>query len=106
VSECEARYPDEFRTFQRFDADYQIPEGESRAENLARVVDWLQEAHRYQRVLAITHGGTIDFLYRMATGIELHGGARIYSASNASLSVFKVRWPQVELVAYDIRLVA
>jgi len=106
ATECEIRYPDAFRSFQQFDADYQIPNGESRAQNLARVLHWLQEVHQYQRVLAITHGGTIDFLYRMAMGIELHGGGRIYSASNASLSIFDVQWPRLVLVAYDARLVA
>jgi 2,3-bisphosphoglycerate-dependent phosphoglycerate mutase len=105
-SECEARFPDEFRAFQRFDEHYQIPKGESRAQNLARVLEWIQAIRRHQQVLAITHGGTIDFLYRMARGMDLHGGSEIFSASNASLSSFNVDWPQVELVAYDARLVA
>jgi hypothetical protein len=39
-----------------------------------------------------------------ARGIDLHGGAQIFSASNASLSAFNVRFPDVELVAYDTRL--
>jgi probable phosphoglycerate mutase len=106
MSECEARFPDEFRAFQRFDEHYQIPKGESRAQNLARVVDWIQAIRGHQEVLAITHGGTIDFVYRMARGMELHGGTEIFSASNASLSTFIVEWPQVDLVAYDVRLVA
>jgi len=104
--ECEQRFPEEFRAFKRFDADYQIPSGESRAQNLARVLEWLREAGMYQRVLAITHGGTIDFLYRLGRGIDLHGGAEIFSSSNASLSIFSVQWPRVELIAYDRRLVA
>ena len=105
-SECEVRFPDEFRAFQRFDEHYQIPKGESRAQNLARVLEWLQAIRRHQRVLAITHGGTIDFLYRMARGMDLHGGNEIFSASNASLSTFNLEWPQIELVAYEARLVA
>ncbi len=103
-SQCEQRFPSEFAAFQRFDAHYQIPRGESRAQNLARVLEWLQEAATHQRVLAITHGGTIDFLYRLARGIDLHGGAQIFSASNASLSAFNVRLPDVEFIAYDTRL--
>ena len=100
--ECERRYPADFAAFQRFDADYQIPQGESRASNLARVLDWLEEVAGYRRVLAITHGGTIDFLYRMASSNALHGGAIIFAASNASVSSFQVRWPRIELVAYDV----
>jgi 2,3-bisphosphoglycerate-dependent phosphoglycerate mutase len=103
-AECERRYPVEFAAFQRFDADYQIPGGESRASSLARVLNWLEEIASYRRVLAITHGGTIDFLYRLARGIELHGGPTIFAASNASISSFEVRWPDIELIAYDVPL--
>jgi probable phosphoglycerate mutase len=64
-AECQRRYPVEFAAFQRFDSDYQLPDGESRASNLERVLGWLEAVATYRRVLAITHGGTIDFLYRM-----------------------------------------
>jgi 2,3-bisphosphoglycerate-dependent phosphoglycerate mutase len=105
-SECEARYPSEFAAFQRFDADYQMPKGESREQNLARVLSWLHDIESLGSVLAVTHGGTIDFLYRMSTGRDLHGGSEIFSASNASLSIFGVTWPQVRLISYDTGLVA
>lgn len=62
AQECRERYPDEFRAFMEFDADFRIPGGESRAQNLARVMDWLSEAARHEEVLAITHGGTVDFV--------------------------------------------
>jgi len=104
-AECEARYPDEYRAFRRFDAEYRPPDGESRAEHLARVVAWLQATRTHRRVLAITHGGTIDFLYRLACAIDLHGGPSLFSASNASLSTFVVRWPDLELVEFDAPLV-
>jgi broad specificity phosphatase PhoE len=77
---------------------------ESRASNLERVLNWLEEVASYRRVLAITHGGTIDFLYRLAQGIELHGGPTIFAASNASISSFEVRWPDIELIAYHVPL--
>ena len=105
-AECERRFPEEFNAFLRFDAAYQIPEGESRAQNLSRVVEWLRGIATHERVLAITHGGTIDFLYRMASGIDLHGGSQIFSASNASMSSFSVQWPQVQLISYDVSVVA
>ena len=101
-AECERLFPVEFAMFQRFDADYQIPQGESRASNLQRVLGWLEEVATHRRVLAITHGGTIDFLYRMATSIPVHGGPIIFGASNASVSSFEVRWPRIELIAYDV----
>jgi probable phosphoglycerate mutase len=103
-AECERRFPVEFAAFQRFDADYEIPEGESRSANLARVLDWLEEVAVHRRVLAITHGGTIDFLYRLATSNAVHSGRRIFAASNASVSSFEVHWPRIELKAYDVQL--
>jgi broad specificity phosphatase PhoE len=98
--ECRARHEQHFLRFLEFDADYRIPEGESRAENLARVFDWLQDARRFERVLAITHGGTIDFLFRMATGHSLHGGTEIFSGANAAISELEIDWPSVRLVEF------
>jgi broad specificity phosphatase PhoE len=66
------------------------------------VLDWLESVASHRRVLAITHGGTIDFLYRLATGSALHGGPSIFAASNASVSSFEVAWPSIRLTAYDV----
>ena len=104
AEQCRERYPHDFARFLEFDESYRIPEGESRAENLARVMSWLEEAIRFERVLAITHGGTIDFVYRLATGHTLHGGAEIFAGANAALSEFDVEWlaerPAVRLVEF------
>ena len=100
AAECTARYPEEFARFRAFDADYAAPNGESRAQNFARVADWVRDAAVVPRVLAITHGGTIDFLYRLAVGIALHGGDRIYSGDNATLAIFDIDWPNVRLVDF------
>jgi len=106
AAECAARYPAEFARFRAFDADYAVPNGESRAENCARVVAWLRDAADRRHVLAITHGGTIDFLYRLSVGMALHGGDRIYSGGNATLAIFDVDWPNVRLVDFDAPLVS
>lgn len=102
AEECRTRYAEAFADFSRFDAEPAIPGGESRAEHLARVLSWLEEAATRQRVLAVTHGGTIDFLYRMATGSPMHGGSEIFGAENLSLSIFKVIWPDVKLEAFSM----
>jgi broad specificity phosphatase PhoE len=81
-----------------------VPDGESRAQNFERIVAWLRDIAAHRDVLAITHGGTIDFLYRLATGIALHGGDRIYSGNNATLAIFEVDWPNVRLVDFDAPL--
>lgn len=100
AEECRARHPEDFARFLEFDETYCIPAGESRADNLARVRSWLDEATRFGRVLAITHGGTIDFLFRLATGHSLHGGSEIFSGANAALSEFEVEWPLVRLLEF------
>jgi broad specificity phosphatase PhoE len=99
--ECRERFADDFAQFIVFDAEYRIPGGESRAENLERVMSWLREVGALRSVLAITHGGTIDFLYRLATGHPLHGGTEIFSGSSASVSEFEVDLPQVRLLGFD-----
>ena len=99
--ECRAQHPREFAAFQKFDADYEIPEGESRAQNHKRVLDWLSETTAHRHVLAITHGGTVDLIYRLASELPLHGGDEIYASENASLSSFEVSWPDVRMLEYS-----
>ena len=106
-AECEERHAEAFAAFRKFDADYRIPRGESRAEHLARTMSWLSDVAHHSTALAIAHGGTLDFLYRMATGHPLHGpgeGFGIFATANAALSVFEVNGPRVELVEWDKRL--
>jgi broad specificity phosphatase PhoE len=102
--ECEERFPNEFRMFRAFSEDFIIPDGESRGAHAARVLSWLGDALRYQRVLAITSGGTIDFVYRLSTKQPLHGGDRIYGGDNATLSSFEIHWPEIRLLAFDVPL--
>ena len=58
------------------------------------------------RVLAITHGGVIDFLFRLASGRPLHGGAEVFGGDNLGLSTFDVAWPDVRLIAFTAELPA
>lgn len=104
--QCRRTYPAEFEAFQRLDADYTIPGGESRAEHLGRVVEWLREVSIYPHVLAVTHGGTIDFLFRLGTDGVVHGGDQVYAGPNAALSVFEVSWPVVSVVEHGVPLVS
>ncbi len=102
--ECRRRYPEDFAAFEVFDAKFRIPGGESRAEHVARVRDWLRDARRFERVIAVTHGGTVDFLYRMGTGQPMHGGSGIFGSDNAALSTFEVSGAAVKLLAFNQRL--
>ncbi len=102
-NECQTLYGEPFDAFQRFEAEPAIPQGESRGAHLARVKDWLEETSRagLGRVLAITHGGVIDFLYRLSGGHPVHGGERIFAGENLALSSFEVDWPEVRLLGFS-----
>lgn len=106
AAQCQEQFPSEFAAFLGFDADFVIPGGESRAEHLARILAWLEEASSHNKVLAITHGGTIDFLYRLGSGFELHGGEVIFAGENSALSIFDVNWPNVRLVGFNDELLS
>ena len=108
AAECETRHAQAFEDFGRLHAEPAIPGGESRGAHLARVTSWLEElaGERADNVLAVTHGGVIDFLFRMDSGRPLHGGGDVFGGDNLSLSTFDVTWPEVRLVAFSTPLVA
>ena len=101
AAECKVVQAEAFAEFSRLEAEPAIPEGESRAQHLARVLAWLEEATLHERVLAITHGGVIDFIYRMSTGHPLHGGDEVFGSDNLCVSAFEVTWPDVRLLAFS-----
>ena len=103
--EAREKYPDHWTSFVALDADYSSGDGESRGAHLARLMHWLEEiAAEHQNVLAITHGGTLDFLYRMGSGAPIHGGGRMHAGENAALSIFEVTWPDVKLIEFSRKL--
>jgi broad specificity phosphatase PhoE len=101
--ECRSRHPGPFADFSRFNGDFAIPSGESRGQHLARVLDWLGEAcaEDVGPILAVTHGGVIDFLYRLGADHPTHGGDHIHAGGNGALSRFEVAWPKVRLVSFS-----
>jgi broad specificity phosphatase PhoE len=108
AAECEARHARAFEDFGRLQAEPAIPAGESRGAHLARVMSWLEDVAGEQadNVLAVTHGGVIDFLFRLGSGRPLHGGAEVFGGDNLGLSTFDLAWPQVRLIAFSTPLVA
>ena len=101
TSACETSFPVEFGKFREFSEDFFIPQGESRSTHVERVLSWLADALSHESVLAVTSGGTIDFIYRMSTHTALHGGKRIYGSRNVALSAFEIRWPDIRLLSFD-----
>jgi alpha-ribazole phosphatase len=102
-NECQALLGGPFDAFSRLEAEPAIPEGESRGAHLVRVKAWLEEVSRagLDRALAITHGGVIDFLYRMSGAHPIHGGERIFAGENLALSSFEIDWPRVKLLGFS-----
>jgi broad specificity phosphatase PhoE len=105
--ECRKRFGAAFEAFSLNDAEFAPEGGESRSDHFSRISAWLQDACQNERdaVLAITHGGTLDFLCRLAKGESLHGGERIYAGDNAAISSFDINWPQVQLLRFSVPLV-
>ena len=106
AKQCGRMYPAEFEAFQRLDGAFVIPGGESRVQHLDRVMEWLRKVSIHQHVLAVTHGGTIDFLFRLGTDGVVHGGGRLFGGPNAALSVFEVALPVVSVVEHGVLLVS
>ncbi|HLI67711.1 MAG TPA: histidine phosphatase family protein [Caulobacteraceae bacterium] len=102
AAECRARHAEAFADFSRLEPEPAIPGGESRAAHLERVTAWLAdtEASGASRVLAVTHGGVIDFVYRLASGAPLHGGDDIFGGGNLSLSEFEIERGALRVLAF------
>ncbi len=78
--------------WQRYDADWAPPEGESVRAFHARVlraVEAIAAAHGGRRVAVFTHGGVLDMLWRHATGASLHG-PRTVEIPNTGVNI--LRW--------------
>jgi probable phosphoglycerate mutase len=72
LDEIAQRWPAEFRRWRERDPAWAIPEGESGAQFIARVLAALREvagAHDGGRVAVVAHGGTLDIAYRHARGL-------------------------------------
>ncbi len=86
--EARERHPDVHRHHQARTPDYDYETGESLIVFAARVMAGLEaiaERHRGQSVLAFTHGGVLDVVYRAATGRALDA-PRDFSLPNAAFN--------------------
>ena len=91
--EAQARYPDDYARFHGRDPDHQVPGGESIRQVNARVgalFTELASQHPGQLVVAVTHGGVLDALYRFVTGMPLER-MRDFPIYNASLNFVRHR---------------
>ncbi|WP_374435489.1 histidine phosphatase family protein [Inhella sp.] len=95
--EIEQRHPELARLMQQRRPSYAPPGGETLAQFRARVEAWLADlvqAHGGQTVLAVSHGGVLDLVHRLASDGDFDAPRRV-TLGNAALNWFvwrQQRW--------------
>ena len=87
-AEARVLHPEIYTRYRTFDPDCVIPGGENALHFIAWVVATFSAiANRFPRkaVVVVAHGGTLDVMYRHASGVPLHG-ARTASLPNAAFN--------------------
>lgn len=76
VTELQQDMPELWQQWRRFEADFELPGGESTRRFHARTMQALTdlaESHRGERLLIVTHGGVLDMLWRTVHDLPLDG---------------------------------
>lgn len=84
------KYPEVAEQYRQGDPDYVLPEGESARQRNDRgmaCLAELAERHPGETIVAVTHSGILDGIFRTVLGIPL-GAPRRFRLLNASLNVF------------------
>jgi 2,3-bisphosphoglycerate-dependent phosphoglycerate mutase len=88
ISEAPLLRPDIWRAHIARDLDHELEGGESIRQFALRVqkaLDQIQEQHAGKTILIVSHGGTLDMMYRIASNQAL-SAERVVSVPNASLN--------------------
>lgn len=67
-------YPEDARALRERLPDYVLPGGESLRQHQQRIhdcIDLLADKHAGETIVVVTHGGTLDMVYRRASGASL-----------------------------------
>ncbi|MBN3848030.1 MULTISPECIES: histidine phosphatase family protein [Burkholderiaceae] len=87
--EIALRFPDEYAQWQTRDPGFTPPEGESQRVFYHRVVHAIEPlvaAHPGGRIACVAHGGVLDCVRRLATGLPLDA-PRDYALLNTSVNI-------------------
>ncbi|MCL5968090.1 MAG: histidine phosphatase family protein [Betaproteobacteria bacterium] len=87
-SELETTQPELTALWRRRVPDFAPPGGESLLMLRQRVLQALEDvavAHLGQQIVVVTHGGVLDTLYRLATGVDLQA-PRTWQLGNAAIN--------------------
>ncbi len=113
LDEIAAQHPDELAAWRSREIDWRIPEGESAAEFIARVLAAIREIAQAQRgrtVAVVTHGGVLDVVYRNARALPwdaprehlmLNASINRLLASAEPLQLRIVEWADVGHLEYS-----
>lgn len=85
-----ARYPDEAERYYSRDPHFATTEGESALQHFHRCFDALNDLarrHLGQKILVVTHGGTLTNMFRHVTGVPFDIERR-FSLKNAAYNCF------------------
>jgi probable phosphoglycerate mutase len=88
--EVAAKYPEEMRRYNSRDPHYALPGGQSVVEHFQIGLSFLDEVaarHRGQSIVAVTHGGLVQAMFRHVTGVALDAPRR-FAIRNAAYNVF------------------
>ncbi len=93
------QYPGLF--FNTLDMDEPYPNGESPWEFYMRIKGWFEEfcmnnCHRDDNVLIVTHGGVINIVYHLVKGIEWSNKKPAFKASCCSMHILNLDTMQFE----------
>ncbi len=100
VPDIQARHPQAWAQWVRFEADYAFEGGECARAFHARVLAALHalaRRHPGQRLAVVTHGGALDMVYRSALGLSL-SGPRQCDIPNAGINRVRLRGEAIEIL--------
>jgi len=88
--EISVRFPEEAKKYYSRDPEYVVPGGESAMGRFLLALEFLDEIarrHRGESVVAITHGGVVQGMFRHVTGVGFEAPRR-FAIRNAAYNVF------------------
>src|SRR5688572_26179051 len=88
--EIAVRFPEEAKKYYSRDPDYAVPGGESAMGRFLLALEFLDEIarrHRGESVVAVTHGGVVQGMFRHVTGVGFEAPRR-FAIRNAAYNVF------------------
>lgn len=90
LMEMKERFPEAYERYANHDSDFVIPQGESMDRRFAINIDWVNEIaekHRGRCVVAVTHGGVLNSMFRYVLKLPPEANRR-YKIKNASINSF------------------